>query len=107
MSIGGGHSQRGIVDGRLGERGAAERILDCPSCAGGAMCPVEWSAEGPRWWRLLRRCGDCGAWCEALLSNQQAARLDCVLELQRDEIRRAADAIAVELMRAEAERFIA
>jgi len=71
------------------------------------MCPIEWGTEGERAWWISWCCGDCGLDWHSVVSNLQAEALDRDLARHDAAIRRTADAIARELMRGEADTFIA
>ena len=62
---------------------------------------------GDSHWRVAFRCGECGNWTEIVLSNAQAARLDCELDRQLTGIRHAADGLDRERMQAQIEAFVA
>ena len=70
-------------------------------------CPTEWGTEGERAWWIDWRCGECGHHWESMVSNLAAEALDRDLARQDTAIRQTADAIAGELMKAEADTFIA
>src|SRR5688572_27376663 len=46
----------------------------CGACASSFVCPMDWNPDGETGWRIETRCGECGAWEDLWLSNQQAAR---------------------------------
>ena len=55
------------------------------------MCPCDWGTiDGGHWWVRLR-CGDCEVWTEIVITNAQASFLDCALDRQQQQIRRAAE----------------
>ena len=65
--------------------------LGCPLCHSELTCPVEWGmADEASWW-ILARCGDCEAWEEIVVSNEQAALLDQELDRQLTTMTQAAD----------------
>jgi hypothetical protein len=70
------------------------------------LCPAEWgTADDTHWW-ILSRCGECGEWSEIVITDEQAARLDCELDRQLMTIKREAGRLEAERMAAEAEAFI-
>jgi hypothetical protein len=80
--------------------------LACPVCRSRFLCPLDWGiADDDHWW-VRSRCGECGAWCEQLITNEQAARLDRELDHQVNQIRRAAARMESERMASEIETFI-
>ena len=87
-------------------RQAEHEVLQCQSCGSPFMCPTDWGTAGEEHWWVLSRCGECNVWCEIVITNAQAARLDCVLDRQLYAIRRAAAQLESERMAAEADAFI-
>ena len=84
------------VGGAAATRPEAEELLRCPVCRDASLCPIDWERNGELAWWIHCRCGNCGAWVEAVVSNRQAAALDCALDRQRGVIRRAADQLELE-----------
>jgi hypothetical protein len=93
---------RSLRDHRHGALGLA-----CAGCASTLLCPADWAQLGAAHWRVAFRCGECQAWSDVLLSNAQAAALDCELDRQLTTMRRAADRLDRERMTAQAQAFIA
>jgi hypothetical protein len=82
-------------------------VLECPHCRSRFLCPTDWgTADETHWW-VLSRCGECGVWSEIVITDGQAARLDCELDRHAMAIQRAAARLEAERMAAEAEAFIA
>jgi hypothetical protein len=81
-------------------------ILDCPLCHSDLACPMEWGVADEASWWILVRCGDCEAWKEIVISNEQAALLDRELDRQMTAMSRAADRLDAERMAAESQTFI-
>jgi hypothetical protein len=71
------------------------------------MCPMDWGTDGDAAWWIEWRCGECGLWAETVVSNDQAARLDCALDRHASALLRAADELELERMATEADAFIA
>jgi hypothetical protein len=88
-----GRRRAGSIWTRVGGRLRARRTaaVACATCGSSLTCPREWSMAGEHHWLVDFRCGECGAWMAVVLTNAQAARLECLLARQVDEIRRAAD----------------
>jgi hypothetical protein len=85
---------------------AGHEALECLICRSGFVCPMEWGAADDAHWWPLSRCRECGVWSEIVITNQQAGRLDLVLDRQQRAIHRAAARLEAERMAAEAEAFI-
>ena len=86
--------------------GPRHEALTCPHCESYFLCPAEWgTADDSHWW-ILSRCGECGEWSEIVITDEQAARLDCELDRQLTSIQREAARLEAERMAAEAEAFI-
>ena len=62
------------------------RLTTCLACSAARMCPVSW-AEGEHgaWWLRLR-CGECGAFSEAVTDAAEAERYELDLEIAGEEI---------------------
>ena len=82
-------------------------LLACPDCDADALCPIEWEMFGDEHWFMWLRCGQCGAWLDALVGNRTAAAIDVELDRQQAAIAAQADALERERMAAELEPFIA
>jgi hypothetical protein len=81
-------------------------MLGCPLCHSDLTCPMEWGmADEASWW-ILTRCGDCEAWEEILVSNEQAALLDQELDRQMTAMTQAADRLDAERMAAQSQAFV-
>ena len=65
------------------------------------MCPIAWETDGDEHWLIELRCGECGAWREVRVTNEEAKAFDFTLDRQTDQIRRALDRIDRERMEAE------
>jgi hypothetical protein len=79
----------------------------CPDCGRPFVCPIEWETAGDDHWRISTRCGECGAWHEQLLSNEDAKRLDLILNDQTAEIADQLTRMDRERMRTELDAFVA
>jgi hypothetical protein len=67
------------------------------------MHPTRWGeADAKHWWISLR-CGACGARREEVVTDEIAQEFDSRLDRALDQIERAADLLAHELMAAEAD----
>jgi hypothetical protein len=81
-------------------------LATCVACAQDAVAPAEWEPVGEdRWWMALR-CGACGMAIEVVVPDAVAERYDRELARDAVAIRRAADGLERERMRAEADAFI-
>jgi hypothetical protein len=78
-------------------------LLMCPECGSDRACPVDWAEAGENHWWLLIRCGECEAWIQATIGNEQAAALDVQLDCQQAQIADALAALEAEEMAAEAD----
>lgn len=77
----------------------------CSQCSGTLVYPVEWSEEGPGFWRVRLRCPDCNEEREGVFERRTVERLD-------DELDRGTSSLLADLRRVEhsnmseeAERF--
>ncbi len=82
-------------------------VLACPECGSDRICPIEWETAGEHHWWLLLRCGECQAWVQATVGNEQAAALDVELDRQQAEIAAALATLEAERMAADVETFTA
>jgi hypothetical protein len=82
-------------------------VLACVACGSDRICPIEWAPAGDFHWWLLLRCGECQAWVQATVGNEQAAALDVELDRQQAAIADAAASLAAERMAADVEAFTA
>jgi hypothetical protein len=80
-------------------------VLACPACCSDRICPIDWAPAGDHHWWLLMRCGECQAWVQATVGNEQAAALDVELDRQEAEIRDALASHEAERMAADVEAF--
>ena len=64
------------------------RLELCGVCARDFVNPVDWEPVGPERSRILLRCGECGTWRDATVTNAVAQRYD--VELDRCAVRMAA-----------------
>jgi hypothetical protein len=80
-------------------------VLACPECGSDRICPLDWATAGEHHWWLLLRCGECQAWVQATVGNEQAAVLDIELDRQQAEIRDALASLEAERMAADVEAF--
>ena len=76
-------------------------VLACPACGSDRFCPIEWGPAGDHHWWLLLRCGECQAWVQATVGNEQAAALDVELDRQQAEISDALASLEAERMAAD------
>lgn len=88
------------------DRADSHDVLECPLCRARFSCPMDWGTVDDDHWWVLSRCGECGVWSEACITNAQAADLDGRLNHQQGLIRRAADCLAAERMATDVEVFI-
>jgi len=63
--------------------------------------PIAWETDGDEHWLIELRCGECGIWREARVTNEEAKSFDLALNDHTDQIRRALDRIDRERMEAE------
>jgi uncharacterized Zn finger protein len=80
-------------------------LADCPACGADFVHPVEWSPQDSEHWRMLLRCGACGASREATVTDDDAVRFDRDLDRAEAGMRRDADLLSQEQLAEEAERF--
>ena len=80
-------------------------VLACPACGSDRICPIDWAEAGERHWWLLMRCGECQAWVQGTVGNEQATALDIELDRQQAEIRDALVSLEAERMAADVEAF--
>jgi len=80
-------------------------VIACPACGSDRICPIDWATAGDHHWWLLMHCGECQAWVQATIGNQQAAALDIELDRQQAEIRKAVASLDAERMAADVEAF--
>jgi hypothetical protein len=80
-------------------------VLACPVCGSDRICPIDWAPAGDDHWWLLMHCGECLAWVQATVGNEQAAVLDVELDRQQAEIRDALASLEAERMAADVEAF--
>ena len=81
-------------------------VLACPVCGSDRICPIDWETAGDDHWWLLMHCGECLAWVQATVGNEQAAALDVQLDRQQAEIRDALASLEAERMATDVEAFI-
>ena len=80
-------------------------VLACPACGSDRFCPIDWGPAGDHHWWLLLRCGECQAWAQATVGNEQAAALDVELDRQQAEIKDGLASLETERMAADVEAF--
>ena len=80
-------------------------MLACPVCGSDRICPIDWETAGDDHWWLLMHCGECLAWVQATVGNEQAAALDVELNRQHAEIARPLQALEMERMAMDVEAF--
>lgn len=62
---------------RIGARGAAADVLECPHCRTSFVCPVGWAPQGVGdQVRVLLRCGQCEAWRRVTMPMEVAECLN-------------------------------
>lgn len=90
-----GRHRAGSIWIRLGGRLRARQSagVSCESCGSSFACPREWAIAGDAHWLVDFRCGECGVWMAIVLTNAQAARLDCLLARQAADMLRAAERV--------------
>ena len=52
--------------------GAPSGLERCPDCWRSTVCPIDWETDGEEHWLIKLRCGDCGAWREVRVTNDEA-----------------------------------
>jgi hypothetical protein len=70
------------------------------------MCPMAWETDGDDHWLIELRCGECGAWREVRVTNEQARDFDLTLDRQTAQIRRELERIDRERMMAEVDVLV-
>jgi hypothetical protein len=78
-------------------------LQHCRVCRSESVHPVEWEPFGDTHWWIVLRCGACGDLGEGLVANAVAQRFDRELDEAQDEMVRAADRLAHEILSAEAD----
>ena len=71
------------------------------------MCLMDWEPAGELHWLIGLRCGECGAWREALVTNEEAHAFDLELGRQTAEIARALERLDRERMTADIDTLVA
>jgi hypothetical protein len=97
----------GMLFARLKRRTRKPSWLACEHCGGAFVCPIEWEPADEESWRITCRCGSCGAWHEAQLTNTQAARWDGALDSHVWLIEHAIRRLDRERMAMEVDAFVA
>ena len=81
-------------------------LLACPLCEHGTLCPMDWGiADDTHWW-ITMRCPECDVWSEIVVTNEQAAVLDRVLDRQMAEMSAELHRLDGERMAYEGEAFV-
>jgi hypothetical protein len=70
------------------------------------VCPMEWETDGDDHWLIQLRCGECGAWREVRVTNEEAKEFDLTLDWQTSQIRRELERIDRERMEAEVDALV-
>ena len=86
-------------------RPPSNAIFTCPCCDGELMCPRDWDTVDDEHWCVRLRCADCEVWAELVITNAQASFLDCAIDHQQAQIRRAAGRLDAERMAEDAAAF--
>ena len=73
-------------------------LQHCRACGSDSVHPVDWEPFGDSHWWILLRCGACDDRGEGLVANDAAQRFDRDLDEAQDEIVRAADRLALEIL---------
>lgn len=94
------------VPARRRASGPAEHLHICVLCAGRLVHPFEWTAEGPRHWRVLLRCPDCEAIREGLFNQTAIDDLADELDHGCSVLIRALDGLTRQNMAAEIDVII-
>lgn len=94
--------------GRIRRRlfGAPRGLEYCPECWRPMVCPIDWETDGEQHWLMHLRCGECGAWREVRVTNEEAKEFDLALDRHVDQIRRALERIDRERMAAELDTLV-
>jgi hypothetical protein len=83
-----------------------DRMIDCAVCGASVVNPVDWhGSDATHWWVLLR-CGACAWSREAIITDEEATRLERDLEPGLQAIADALDRLDRERMLRESECFI-
>jgi hypothetical protein len=86
--------------------GAPVGLEYCPECRRSMVCPIAWETDGDDHWLIELRCGECGAWREVRVTNEEAKAFDLTLDAQAGRIQRALDRIDRERMEAELDALV-
>ena len=86
---------------------SASGLEVCPDCSRDYVNPVDWEPAGADHWRMLLRCGHCGASRDVTVSDHVAQRFDRELNRRAAPIAKAAERLEFERMKADAETLIA
>jgi hypothetical protein len=78
----------------------------CALCRADFVNPVDWEPDGDTHWWMLLRCGACGTWREATVTNEVAARYEIELNRRLDVVARALERLDSRRMAAEVETMI-
>ncbi|HWM11256.1 MAG TPA: hypothetical protein VNO82_18000 [Solirubrobacteraceae bacterium] len=78
----------------------------CGMCMSDFVNPVDWEPVGDTHWWMLLRCGACGTWREATVTNDIASRYDLELDRRMELIVRALERIDTRRMAADVETMI-
>ena len=62
-------------------------LVTCRACEAEAVIPIQWDDLGDGW-RMVLRCGNCGARRHTTLHDDEAAEYGCALDRGVDQISR-------------------
>jgi hypothetical protein len=79
-------------------RGSVDGLVVCEMCGSDFVSPMEWAEHDATYWWMRLRCGQCGAFREAIVSQEIADRYDRALD-------RTSEPIVATLARLERERM--
>src|SRR5215208_7949293 len=67
-------------------RGSADGLVVCEWCGSDFVSPMEWAPRDETYWWMRLRCGQCGAFREAIVSQEIADRYDRALDRTSEPI---------------------
>jgi len=86
-------------------RGSADGLIVCERCGSDFVSPMEWAPHDEVYWWMRLRCGQCGAFREAIVSQEIADRYDRALDRTSAVIASTLARLDRERMTAEVEAF--
>lgn len=96
---------RSMLTRRAVRRRCDAPLERCAACGRDAVHPVWWEPLDEEHWWIELRCGACSRRGTHAVTNAAATRFDEDLDRARDEIKREADDLHLEIMTTQAEVF--